>query len=1085
MFEHSSLHETYTGALIGGKGRALNNIRTIMTQSKFQTSDWVRVRFGAGTPWRRCWCVISPPDEKEAAKAQKTMKKRSTYDRTTIVLKGDVKFYESKKITKKTHPIATITNAYAAYAIYPQSKALIEQSTLIKIEGSITVHPQTQTQLESFIFVMPETHEAVSGFEMLLRFLFPIWDVFALYGRPQRLIPDTWNPKSLMFAMPKNDRWGYLDILDVTTLATLPGSANWSEAEWRRELKKLTADRIEKISRDPVRSNGRPSSQYGRPHRNSLPSRGAALRFADGEASESRTSFEQNLNINKNKPRSNTGAASPGPGILLGSPTRTPGHGRSVSASVPGSPVHIAANAHEEYHPTRLSHEIVRPSYEPIEEDRPLPPPPPAHVHLPTPSHTSSEQHSYHDSSEDEQRFHDAYDGRAPPYPEEAERDTMVSEPPAPVEPVVPPPAFSRQPGAKPQTRPIQSPELRRANSRMSSATLSQLAAAAGKQIMPNNGQASGDHKLEKVDDAYNRPFPSPEQTSNHSSPSVNSAASFSEANLSTGLQHQTNLQAPIQVSGRSPSPLRNMAAMTPEVQPPNKSSYFPDGASAVQLTPNPGTPHHGHALMPDDSDRIGRSWENGNSRDTSTSPRRSRFDGLGMSEDNEPKTSRNSSTGKIVRKPVPVSPSRFLTEFTAPAETSPTEIMKNKDVHDALISRVNTVKSKISTSSRRYSEDESNYDSSPEYETHPLPAWPEDVPLARDDVQPRKSDVSRDDLHHSIEHTTQARTPDPGPSAQIPHLGADHIPPYRSALHIDLRPTKGEIKSDPITKANNSSHLEPSLPISDNGLSHPGSMQIPRNFPQRTNPMTATASPPVPPEQFAQDPAAATRVPVYAYTNTRPTTAPSTGSSNHRTHYGLHPGASESLGDWSNRSLSDATTLDQQAIAPPGYTQYFNPQGPEHFTTPNHSPHPSIERKPVSPGTPSRRHNGTAETQIPAMTPPRGGTGNYVAQPPMVQQQQQQYETHPYYRYENPGQYPQYSIPGQFPITPQQAPTAWEQPQQQQNPYMHTQYQDYNEPMYGHQAPQDYYHQPQQAYNENYNQYNQHPNKHNRPYRG
>ena len=1084
MFEHSSLHETYTGALIGGKGRALNNIRTIMTQSKFQTSDWVRVRFGAGTPWRRCWCVISPPDEKETAKAQKTMKKRSTYDRTPIVLKGDVKFYELKKITKKTHPIATITNAYAAYAIYPQSKALIEQSTLIKIEGSITVHPQTQTKLESCIFVMPETHDAVSGFEMLLRFLFPIWDVFALYGRPQRLIPDTWNPKSLMFAMPKNDRWGYLDILDVTTLATLPGSPNWSEAEWRREMKKLTAERIEKISRDPVRANGRPSSQYGRPHRNSLPSRGAALRFADGEGSESRTSFDQNLNINKNKIRSNTGAAPPGPSILLGSPTKTQGHGRSVSASVPGSPVHFASNAHEEYHLSRLSHETTRPSYEPIEENRPLPPPPPAHVHRPALSHASSEQHSYQDSSEDEQRFHDAHDAhdaQAPPYTEEAERDTVASEPPAPVEPVAPPPAFSRQPGAKPQTRPIQSPELRRANSRMSNATLSQLAAAAGKQMMPNHGQPGGDYKLEKVDDAYKRPFPNSDQMSNHSLPLVNSAAPFSETNSSAGLHHPTNLQAPIQFSGRSPSPLRNMAALTPELQSLNKNSYFPDSASAAELKPAPSPPRHGHTLMPDDSERIGRPQENGNNRDTSTSPRRSRFESFGMSEDNEPKTSRNSSAGKITRKPVPVSPSRVLTEFTAPAETSPTEMMKNKDVNDALINRVNTVKSKISTSSRRYSEDESNYESSPEYESRPLPAWPEDIPLARDEFQ---SKANESDAQQSREHGTQIRAPGPGSSVETPRSDFDSTPFHGSTSHVDLKATKGQNESNPVTNANNSDQLEPSLPILDNNHSYPGSIQAPRNFPQRNNPIIATASPPISPEQFAQDPAAATRVPVYPYTNIRPTTAPSTSSGNYQTPYGLHPGANESLGDWSDRSFSTATTLDQQGVAPPGYTQHFKSQETEYFTIPNRSPHPSIERKPVSPGFPSERHNGMVETQIPAMTPIKEGGGSYATQSPMVQQQQQQYETHPYYRYETPGQHPQYSVPGQFPITPQYAPAAWEQ-QQQQNPYMNTQYQDYNGPMYGRQAPQDYYHQPQQTYNENYSPYNQQPNKSNRPYRG
>ncbi len=133
MFEHSTLQEAYTGALIAGKGKALNNINTIMERARTPTADWARVRFGAGTPWRRCWCVISPPGEKEIAKLQKQLKKKSAYDRSRPpILKGDIKFYDTRK-TKKIRPIATISEAYSAYAIYPQSKPLIEASTLVKV----------------------------------------------------------------------------------------------------------------------------------------------------------------------------------------------------------------------------------------------------------------------------------------------------------------------------------------------------------------------------------------------------------------------------------------------------------------------------------------------------------------------------------------------------------------------------------------------------------------------------------------------------------------------------------------------------------------------------------------------------------------------------------------------------------------------------------------------------------------------------------------------------------------------------------------------------------------------------------------
>ncbi|KAJ5274919.1 hypothetical protein N7505_003464 [Penicillium chrysogenum] len=241
MFEHTSLYEAYTGSLIAAKGKDLNGINSILAPTKFKYEDWARVRFGAGTPWRRCWFVICPPDEKELQKARKVTKK-SAYDRLSMPVTGNIKFYETKK-TKKAIPIATVTQVYSAYAIYPQSKALIDASTLVKLEGRITTHSPDSSS-EGLVFVMPEPHAAVSGFEMMLRFLFPTFDTFNLYGRPTRLVADTNHIKSIMFAFPKERRYGYLDVLDIASLLQTPGSQEWSEAQWRKQLKEATQRRI-------------------------------------------------------------------------------------------------------------------------------------------------------------------------------------------------------------------------------------------------------------------------------------------------------------------------------------------------------------------------------------------------------------------------------------------------------------------------------------------------------------------------------------------------------------------------------------------------------------------------------------------------------------------------------------------------------------------------------------------------------------------------------------------------------------------------------------------------------------------------
>ncbi|RPB10150.1 hypothetical protein P167DRAFT_547474 [Morchella conica CCBAS932] len=261
MFEHSSLQEAYTGALIAGKGKTLNGINTIIEKTRFKYEDWARVRFGAGTPWRRCWAVITPPDEKQVKKQKALLKKAQKTGYTSIpILKGDIKFYENKK-SKKSQPIATITDAFSAYAIYPQSKPLIDQSTLVKIEGKITINSDPPTMSEGFVFVMPEVHPAVSGFEMMLKWLFPTFDTFALYGRPNRLVPDINDVKSLMFAMPRERQYGYLEVADIVSLIVSEGTAINTESEWRAKLKNATYEKMKNESRTARPRTSLPAGQ--------------------------------------------------------------------------------------------------------------------------------------------------------------------------------------------------------------------------------------------------------------------------------------------------------------------------------------------------------------------------------------------------------------------------------------------------------------------------------------------------------------------------------------------------------------------------------------------------------------------------------------------------------------------------------------------------------------------------------------------------------------------------------------------------------------------------------------------------------
>ncbi|KAL9129280.1 MAG: hypothetical protein Q9217_002227 [Psora testacea] len=504
MYENATLQEAYTGSLIAGKGKLLNNIKVIMDRTRIKNEDWTRVRFGAGTPWRRCWCVITPPDEKEIQKQQKQTKKKSAYERAAP-LRGKIQFFDTKK-TKKAMPIATINDAYSAYAIYPQSKPLIDQSTLIKVEGTITIHSTPNVTTEGFVFVMPEVHPAVTGFEMMLRYLFPLYDTFALYGRPTRLLADTLDSRSLMFALPQERRYGYLEILDVAGLIHEKGSQTWSEREWRKRLKDLTSARMTRMTANG-RSRSRASSY--RDVRNSLPG-GRNLRYEDGASIKSTPSLQDAAPPIPS--RQGTDSELPNGGSVQPSAVTAirpmAQHQRSLSEVFPGStPRHQRSHRErhdQSYTPSRLSHEQSRPSYEvsrssgpPYEQGPPpppksydQPPPPPAHgVPISVADQKTQMQQRYtseldpandRSSSESEKRFGGYTEADA----RDINQDMQPAPPPAQV---AAPPAFAHEPGAKPQKRPGISPDLRRANSRLSITTLQQLSDA-GKNSAAGGG---------------------------------------------------------------------------------------------------------------------------------------------------------------------------------------------------------------------------------------------------------------------------------------------------------------------------------------------------------------------------------------------------------------------------------------------------------------------------------------------------------------------------------------------------------------------------------------------------------------------
>lgn len=291
------------------------------------------------------------------------------------------------------------------------------------------MHNQSQPASEGFVFVMPEMHAAVCGFETMLRFLFPTFDTFNLYGRPTRLVADTNHIKSIMFAFPKERRYGYLDVLDISNLLQVQGSQQWSEAEWRKQLKEATQKRMS-TGRSRTNSVNSTKPRY----RNSI-----SMRHSDVPVDPARRSFAPPAS----KPEFNRSAEA----VAHETPKKDPPtyHSRGTSdltdlrtGSRPGY------SSFTESSPDSSSQDLVPRGGR-------------LGVVAPIAERTSSDM-----------------DGR----PTGAERSGMTEErrpPRTPPSPIASPPGFVHGPRSMPVKRPEANQEQRLAHNRMSHATLSQL----------------------------------------------------------------------------------------------------------------------------------------------------------------------------------------------------------------------------------------------------------------------------------------------------------------------------------------------------------------------------------------------------------------------------------------------------------------------------------------------------------------------------------------------------------------------------------------------------------------------------------
>ncbi|CAL9733139.1 CCR4-NOT transcriptional complex subunit Caf120p [Monosporozyma unispora] len=227
LYECTSLQEAYTGAFISSRGSRLSDIGVLLASTKFNYEDWVSVRFGVGMPWKRCYAVIT----------QKSGKKKDTI--------GEINFYETDKKIKKQHSMTTVSHARAVYAVYPSSPKLIDNSTMIKLEGTVKFKDEENSQ-ETNLFIMPERHDAVPCYDTIIRFILPVMNAFRLYGRPKKLIANKDDPMSLLFALPTLPHISYLQVDDLLPLTSSSSCSYWSSLEWKEKIRDILQTKLTK-----------------------------------------------------------------------------------------------------------------------------------------------------------------------------------------------------------------------------------------------------------------------------------------------------------------------------------------------------------------------------------------------------------------------------------------------------------------------------------------------------------------------------------------------------------------------------------------------------------------------------------------------------------------------------------------------------------------------------------------------------------------------------------------------------------------------------------------------------------------------
>lgn len=275
-WERSRLFEIYTGTLLGL--RFCNSFDSPPPNEK--TEGYLSIRLPRDTEWTKVWCSLvrdkssistNGSGSQNHLKDNKWNRRGSLFNLAGFVAKnhpspsspgsgcdseGDPALVFYPKKGSKKH-LGLLTDIKFAAAVYPESKALVDSSTMFKLEGRFEglvneariSESKSHLDLEGFILATPD-----EGTEYdMLGWLVGIMSAFGLYGRPQGFNYDPADPHSFYFAYPVGAERERL-FLDCHLAAESLDAQESSLAQLRRKFSSLVASRLQMIGKSAVES---------------------------------------------------------------------------------------------------------------------------------------------------------------------------------------------------------------------------------------------------------------------------------------------------------------------------------------------------------------------------------------------------------------------------------------------------------------------------------------------------------------------------------------------------------------------------------------------------------------------------------------------------------------------------------------------------------------------------------------------------------------------------------------------------------------------------------------------------------------